>query len=384
MKVALGVVLALLSLAVATWLYWGKPVYLAAFAMAGVAFATYVWLMARLFKKRLSMTAFLSIWAGVLVLTPFAEGWQHWQSPHENEGAFPQAMQSIAHQNNPYLLPDKKPVVTTSPAPSSSLPPSVIDGMDERKDLGALVLAEKCNDDYFEELRNTALSQIDKQVVLPTQLDDARSMYASAAMIYASERDQALFEKIFHDELQNFRTATEKGQGILSRFSGPHTTEARDEFLRIEGELISRAESTNQQLRPYFKLQEQLMEMALYVKQGGQPSGEYRSAWADDMRLLGANGRDFYSRRLMEDVSSQHEEIFRKLMAMTFDRDYSQNAVAYLAVPCVYKLPDEVADPNLVGPYVDAMSKTWQSSVWLTKGRLLAERVYAASGIKPH
>jgi hypothetical protein len=387
MKVAVGVVLALLSLAVAVWLYWEQPVYLAIFAVAGVALAAYAWLMGRLFKRRLSAVAFLSIWAGVLALMSLVEGYRHWQLPSENQGAVPAAMQALAHQNNPYLLPDKKTAIPPSSSSSAaplSPPPSVIDSMDERKDLGALVLAEKCNDDRFEELRGTALSQIEKQLDLPDQLDDVRSMQASAAMIYASKRDQVLFQKIFQDEIQNFRIADEKGQGILSHFSGLHAPQAKEEFLHIQGELVSRAEYINQQLTPYFQLQEQLMDMALYVKQGGQPTGEYRNAWVDDMRLLSMNGRDFYSRRLMEDVREQHEGFFRKLMAMTFDKDYSPKVNKDLIVPCVYKLPNEVLDPNRVGPYVDAMNKTWQSDAWLTKGRVLAESEYGVDRSQPH
>jgi hypothetical protein len=384
MKVAIGVVLASLSLSMATYLYWGEPVYLAIFALTSVVFAAYVWLMGRLFKKRLSTIAFLSIWAGGLLLMSLFEGWRHWQSPNENVGAVPTAVQALAHRNNPYLLPDKKQSTPSPPASPPLPPPSVIDSIDERRDLGALVLAEKCNDDYFEELRETAFLQIKKQVELPERLDDVQSIQASEAMIYASKKDQALFQKIFQDEVQNFRTATEKGQGILSHFSGPNILQAKEEFLRIQNELVSRAQTTDQQLVPYFKLQEQLMGMALYVKQGGRLSGEYRDAWADDMRLLSTMGGDFSNQRLMEDVRDQHEEIFRKLMAMTFDKDYSRKAETFLIVPCVYKLPMEASDPNLVAPYVSALGKTWQTDAWLTKGRALAESVYVWHGSKPH
>jgi hypothetical protein len=62
-KVIASVVLAVLSVAAAAWFYWAQPIYLIAFALAGLALATYVGLMARLIGKRLPAAIFLSIWA---------------------------------------------------------------------------------------------------------------------------------------------------------------------------------------------------------------------------------------------------------------------------------------------------------------------------------
>jgi hypothetical protein len=362
-KIIAGVVLMLLSLAAAIGFYWGQPIYLVVFALAGLILAAYVGLMARLIGKRLPFTIFISVWALALIVMSSAEGWLRSQSHNQPTGLLPGVISAFHRWNNPYSLssPPATKEVTASPPT-----PSIIDNEATRLDLKALIAAELCNDNNLERLRQVADMQVsDEMPPLPAHLGNGQGFAASAGLLYLAETDQALFQKIYHDKAQNFQIAMDKGQGILSNYKGPNASQVMQEFRDGQGQLVSSSRNVDQQLAPIFQLFAHVMELAVYVKQTGHASPDEEQAWTQYLHLWNSETQGQALIKFMTSMRDQRDEGFNKLHRLV--GDYTTDSLD-LSPDCTSDIPYNML-PNQADHYTDQIMARWNSSDWLIKGR---------------